>query len=277
VNAKHLVSYRNLDDDMDCDFGYQGNVQYVLIVRDPQIADQSSGSTSEGFECDNNGAGDGATPKTAATFRNVTAVGPYRGSNTNTIDPKFKRGMRLRRNSEMKIFDGIFIDFKEGLHVDGTACEANAQAGSLIVSNTLIAGCAPNKIIITNSGSTFNPKAWFMANGNDTAIASTNILQNPYNYLTPDYRLYSNISVDEETLQNDRMIVYPNPANTFLQVAVSNTAVERITVVNAMGALVAVAERTDRLEVADWNTGLYFITVETTDGLVLSSRFQVVK
>jgi hypothetical protein len=277
VNAKHLVSYRNLDDDMDCDFGYQGNVQYVLIVRDPQIADQSSGSTSEGFECDNNGAGDGATPKTAGTFRNVTAVGPYRGSNTNTIDPKFKRGMRLRRNSEMKIFDAIFIDFREGLHVDGTACEANAQAGSLIVSNTLIAGCAPNKIIITNSGSTFNPKAWFMANGNDTAIASTNILQNPYNYLTPDYRLYSNISVGEETLANDRMIVYPNPANTFLQVAVSNTAVERITVVNAMGALVATADRTDRIEVADWNAGLYFITVETADGAVLSSRFQVVR
>jgi hypothetical protein len=277
VNAKHLVSYRSLDDDMDCDFGYQGNVQYVLIVRDPQIADQSSGSTSEGFECDNNGAGDGATPKTAGTFRNVTAVGPYRGSNTNTIDPKHRRGMRLRRNSEMKIFDAIFIDFREGLHVDGTACEANAQAGSLIVSNTLIAGCAPNKIIITNSGSTFNPKAWFMANGNDTAIASTNILQNPYNYLTPDYRLYSNISVGEETLANDRMIVYPNPANTFLQVAVSNTAVERITVVNAMGALVATANRTDRIEVADWNAGLYFITVETADGAVLSSRFQVVK
>jgi hypothetical protein len=73
------------------------------------------------------------------------------------------------------------------------------------------------------------------------------------------------------------MIVYPNPANTFLQVAVSNTTVERITVVNAMGALVAVADRTDRIEVADWNTGLYFITVETTDGSVLSSRFQVVK
>jgi hypothetical protein len=116
-----------------------------------------------------------------------------------------------------------------------------------------------------------------MANGNDTAIASANILQNPYNYLTPDYRLYSNISVDEETLANDRMIVYPNPANTFLQVAVSNTAVERITVVNAMGALVATADRTDRIEVADWNAGLYFITVETADGAVLSSRFQVVK
>jgi hypothetical protein len=44
-----------------------------------------------------------------------------------------------------------------------------------------------------------------------------------------------------------------------------------------MGALVATADRTDRIEVADWNAGLYFITVETADGAVLSSRFQVVK
>jgi hypothetical protein len=34
VNAKHLVSYRNLDDDLDCDFGFRGSVQYALIVRD---------------------------------------------------------------------------------------------------------------------------------------------------------------------------------------------------------------------------------------------------
>ncbi|MFM6997910.1 MAG: hypothetical protein ACKOX0_01595, partial [Bacteroidota bacterium] len=49
VNAKHLVAYRCLDDDMDCDFGFRGKVQFGLIVRDPNIADQSSGSTSEGF------------------------------------------------------------------------------------------------------------------------------------------------------------------------------------------------------------------------------------
>ena len=91
VNAKHLVSYRNLDDDMDCDFGYRGKVQFALIVRDPFIADQSAGSTSEGFECDNDGAGSNNTPKTAATFSNVTAIGPLRGNLQATIDPKFRR------------------------------------------------------------------------------------------------------------------------------------------------------------------------------------------
>jgi hypothetical protein len=53
---------------MDCDFGFRGKVQFGLIVRDPNIADQSSGSTSEGFECDNDGSGSMNTPKTAAMF-----------------------------------------------------------------------------------------------------------------------------------------------------------------------------------------------------------------
>ncbi|MBU3714495.1 MAG: hypothetical protein FGM46_06050, partial [Ferruginibacter sp.] len=56
VNASHLVSYRCLDDDFDTDFGYSGSVQFALSVRDPQISDQSSGSTSEGFESDTDGA-----------------------------------------------------------------------------------------------------------------------------------------------------------------------------------------------------------------------------
>ncbi|HAD15279.1 MAG TPA: hypothetical protein DCF33_22870, partial [Saprospirales bacterium] len=50
VDCKYLIAYRGLDDDFDADFGYSGNVQYALSVRDPQIADQSN---SNGFEIDN--------------------------------------------------------------------------------------------------------------------------------------------------------------------------------------------------------------------------------
>ena len=46
VNARHLVSYRNLDDDFDTDYGYSGNVQFGLIVRDPNIADNQIGRAS---------------------------------------------------------------------------------------------------------------------------------------------------------------------------------------------------------------------------------------
>ncbi len=187
VNAKHLVAYRGLDDDMDCDFGYRGQVQFALIVRDPAIADQSSGSTSEGFECDNDGAGTTSTPKTAATFSNVTAVGPLRGNVNATIDPKHERALRLRRNSEMKIHNSIFMDFKKGLFIDGATTEAQATGGNLLFKNNILAGYRPNNGFFKTSAS-FDIKTFFATNANDSLTSSANILTTPYNYTAPDYR-----------------------------------------------------------------------------------------
>ena len=187
VNAKHLVAYRGLDDDMDCDFGYRGQIQYVLIVRDPAIADQSSGSTSEGFECDNDGSGSTNSPKTAATFSNVTAVGPLRGNVNATIDPKHERALRLRRNSEMKIHNSIFMDFKKGLFIDGATTEAQATNGNLLFKNNILAGYRPNNGFFKTSA-TFDIKTFFATNANDSLTSSANILTTPYNYTAPDYR-----------------------------------------------------------------------------------------
>jgi hypothetical protein len=224
VNAKHLISYRNLDDDMDCDFGYRGKVQFVLIVRDPFIADQSSGSTSEGFECDNDGAGSNNGPKTAATFSNVTAIGPLRGNIQSTIDPKHQRALRLRRNSEMKIFNSVFTDFKRGLHIDGTSTEANAQLGTLKFRYNTIAGCYEKYMI--PSPNNFNIKSWYLGNSNDTLTSTTNLLVSPYNYLQPDYRpntnsvllngaSFSDAELGSQTIGSEEFIksipFYPNP------------------------------------------------------------------
>jgi hypothetical protein len=224
VNAKHLVSYRNLDDDMDCDFGYRGNVQHVLIVRDPYIADQSSGSTSEGFECDNDGSGSNNGPKTAAVFSNVTAIGPLRGNLQSTIDIKHQRALRLRRNSEMKIFNSIFMDFKRGLHIDGLSTEANAQLGTLKFKYNTISGCYEKYIV--PSVNNFDIKTWYSTNNNDTVVSTANLLVSPYSYTQPDYRPSQtsillngasfsdielgsqNIGLKESDLSND---FYPNP------------------------------------------------------------------
>jgi hypothetical protein len=35
----------------------------------------------------------------------------------------YKRDLRFRRDSQMKIYNSIFMDFVEGLHIDGVACE----------------------------------------------------------------------------------------------------------------------------------------------------------
>jgi hypothetical protein len=98
VNCKHLVSYRNLDDDFDTDNGYSGIVQFALAIRDPQISDNPSVSTSEGFESDNNATGSSVSPYTRAIFTNCTLIGPsYRLSlpNGGTLASGFKRCARI--------------------------------------------------------------------------------------------------------------------------------------------------------------------------------------
>lgn len=188
VDCRYLVSYRNLDDDFDADFGYQGHIQFGLSVRDPNLADAPAVSTSEGFEVDNDASGSTATPQTAPYFSNMTLIGPYRGNTASTIATGYRRGARLRRNNAIKIYNSIFMDHKNGVHIDGVLCEGNATSGSLKFKNNLMAGNSTGKVTEVNVGSTFNITSWFAASMNDSLTSTTGILVNPYNYLTPDYR-----------------------------------------------------------------------------------------
>ena len=187
VDCKHLVSYRNLDDDFDTDFGYSGRVQYGLAVRDPQIADNPAVSTSENFESDNDPTGTSATPTTAGIFCNMTCIGPRRAG-VSTIAAGFRRGARIRRNSQLKIYNSILMDMNtRGLFIDGSACETNANAGTLKFKNNILANYGQRA---TESGTfgIINTNTFVAANANDTLPSSANILVNPYNYTTPDYR-----------------------------------------------------------------------------------------
>lgn len=192
VNCRHLVSYRNLDDDFDTDNGFSGMVQYCLAVRDPLIADNPTVSTSEGFESDNDASGSANSPQTSAIFSNVTYVGPLRGNTAATVASGFRRGARIRRNSGLKIYNSIFMDGLRGIHIDGTACEANANNGVLKYKNNLVAGHLTNYSVEKNTGSTFGIATWFGANNNDSLASSANILTLPYGvnntYLSPDFR-----------------------------------------------------------------------------------------
>jgi len=221
VNCRHLVSYRNLDDDFDTDNGFSGLVQYCVAVRDPLIADNPTVSTSEGFESDNDAAGSANTPQTSAIFSNVTYVGPLRGNTAATVASGFRRGARIRRNSGLKIYNSIFMDGLRGIHIDGTACEGNASNGILKYKNNLVAGYLTNYSVEKNAGSTFGISAWFGANSNDSLASSANILTLPYGvnntYLSPDFRpisaspALSNISFVDATIN---AVMIPAPTTT---------------------------------------------------------------
>ncbi|MBL7808999.1 MAG: T9SS type A sorting domain-containing protein [Saprospiraceae bacterium] len=180
VNCKYLIAYRGLDDDFDADFGYSGNVQYALAVRDPQIADQSN---SNGFEIDNDAQGSPATPKTKPTFSNVTIVGPAA-----PVNSSYRRGAHLRRNSEPGIFNTLIIgNYPVGLFIDGNSCASNAMNGLLEVKNTIVAGQAD--LLLTNATNGFNINTWFKTAGfnNDSLITNAEAkLTDPFNLDFPN-------------------------------------------------------------------------------------------
>jgi hypothetical protein len=128
VNATHLVAYRGWDDDFDTDYGYRGKVQFAVSFRDPNQADKSG---SNGLESDNNGTGGAETPKTAPIFANLSWFGPYASTATlsgsgATADYQFAG--HLRRNSDIKVYNSIFVGSKlEGIHFDKTGPAAEVK------------------------------------------------------------------------------------------------------------------------------------------------------
>jgi hypothetical protein len=216
VNCKHLIAYRALDDDFDTDNGYAGTVQFGLAVRDPQIADNPAISTSEGFESDNN-PGDVepiSSPNnvnTSAIFSNITSIGPVKRLATGTsLASGYARALRLRRRTELKVINSIFMDWKNnyaGL-TDATTV-AKAIKGELKLNNNIFAGSStsdftsfpegvnPRTYLVTSAmnviaptavvGSTFNLGTWMTTNNNTALASSTGVLTTPYNTTLDDY------------------------------------------------------------------------------------------
>lgn len=213
VNCKHLVAYRGVDDDFDTDNGYSGKVQFCLGVKDPNLYDATYNagtkpSTSEGFESDNNEAGDISLPLTSAIFSNFTMIGPaYRttlvGGGSYPLN-SHRRAARIRRNSALNVFNSIFMDFAEGLFLDNSgsapsgASENNAYNNILNFKNNILAGMGAGKVLNVNTGGNhpagFNATTWFNDGNNtglSTPITNTGILTAAYNTL--DGSIYTDL------------------------------------------------------------------------------------
>jgi hypothetical protein len=121
VNCSYLVSLNTQDDDLDCDAGYTGTVQYALVVR----TDSSSydPDPSNAFECDNDATGSASEPITAPVFSNVTCFGPFTNYTNGASGQASQSGanaVRLRRNSAVSIYNSIFSGYRNGLRMEGS-------------------------------------------------------------------------------------------------------------------------------------------------------------
>lgn len=145
VNSTNLIAYKGTDDDFDTDNGYHGYNQFGIGMKDSSIFDPtwgatSGGSTSEGFESDNDASGTLSLPFTEAIFSNYTMVGPYAqgeiySQHSSTMRSAFRRGARIRRNSGQSIINTIFMGYRNGIMIDGAASEAKASFGNTLTKD----------------------------------------------------------------------------------------------------------------------------------------------
>ncbi len=195
VNCKHLIAYKGLDDDWDVDNGFSGKIQFGISMRDSSVADISR---SNGFEVDNDASGSANAPQTSAVFSNMTVIGP-RATLTNIGNSNFGRGMHLRRNSSISIFNSIIMGWPVGLLVDAAAgrpTDLNLTSGTMVLANNILAS-NNTQFIYTASASA--PTGWtttdltnyFNLPANANSVLATNndvALTAPFKYdNTVDY------------------------------------------------------------------------------------------
>ena len=185
VDAKYLVSNRNIDDDLDVDFGFSGKIQYAIVLRDSSWYDIGSGPTTNGFESDNNAAGSEATPYTDPTFSNITVLGPLANGTALSSSTSFQNGLRIRRNSSTSLFNSIVMGWPAGLFVDGARTGQKFVNDSMLFKNNILAG---NLTAVNNSSANaLAVRSKMVANGTDTFTSSAGVLVNPFNYNTPNF------------------------------------------------------------------------------------------
>jgi len=176
VNGKYLVSHSSWDDDFDTDFGWGGNVQYGLIVRNTFFADQSG---SNAFESDNQGNGnaiagvcDGNTNTgcTRGIFSNITVLGP-RDMQSRSISGNYQNAMHIRRRSSISVFNSFFGGFRVGLRIDDQGTLDNLVSGSAKHGFNLLTvpGTAGTGTTTTASDAIF---ATGLSSGDASAIAT---------------------------------------------------------------------------------------------------------
>ena len=104
ANVKYALLTHNDDDDIDFDEGYQGNIQYALIIKNQTPGATPVGSNDpRGIEL--NSSDDDYTPETAGTIANALVVGG------DAVNAASEFGMRLRGSVTAQIHNSAVTGY----------------------------------------------------------------------------------------------------------------------------------------------------------------------
>ena len=136
VNCKHLIAFSGLDDEFDTDYGFNGSVQFVVGLRDPNTADISK---SNGFESDNDATGSTNNPITNPKFANVSLFGPKPTTDA-AANSLFASAMHLRRRTALEVYNSVFAGWPKGLLM----ADSKGAAGNIQIKGVVMAGMNDN-------------------------------------------------------------------------------------------------------------------------------------
>jgi hypothetical protein len=271
VNCKHLISYSTTDDDFDTDFGYRGNVQFGLSIRNENLSDAAGDSNC--FESDNDAQGSVALPQTAPIFSNFTLVGAKGdGSVILPTGEKFEKAFRIRRNSAVSVFNTLVVGWEKGLSLEGTSVEDNVLGDTLSFNSNVLCEI-PTNCLVTTPGFL---NTYFTNNNNDslTTINQINWV-NIFvpNGLTPDCRLdstsfvatgadFTNSKFGDLTNSITETIktsfkVFPNPTEGLISIDSEKKSLNFV-IYNSLGNVV----KQNNTDLSDLENGIYIINAD---------------
>lgn len=119
---------------------------------------------------------------------------------------------------------------------------------------------------------------WGIVDGKKKTIISGKDGENEFTHQYVFEFTYGSTSVGVEDVMTENVEIYPNPAKSVLNVNAAN--LNKVTVFNSIGQVVYVANANSDehvINVESWSNGLYYINLETNDGVISSQKVIVNK
>ena len=145
VNAKYLVLTGNDDDDIDFDEGYQGNIQYAIIRKDPNATGPQGSNDPRGIEA--NSANAKYAPETNAALANILLWGSEVNKALNAPDSSGVQtggnqpGMVLQGALTTSLYNTAVKNFTTCVRIDDAEVTSGVTESSNVTLVNILGEC----------------------------------------------------------------------------------------------------------------------------------------
>lgn len=184
-SSGHLISYRPLDDDFDCNYAFHGVVQFAVGLKDPSASVYDG---ANGIESDNDDGTSNIPPFTRPSFTNITLIGP-KTDLSSVPSSGYHAGLLLRNNTQHRLYNSVIVGYPVGIELSGMITETHANNDILQIRNSVLAGCPIDFVV--DQGSSFDLAGWFNTSTFNNTVLNLNsdiLLGNPFNLEGPNFQ-----------------------------------------------------------------------------------------